>query len=90
MSVMMRCGHVSQGRDGNGLPVCAIDIATPRDEDARTIVTDPDLTGRKSQCGSACKTVVDSSTDLPFFGLNPGHDGVTKFDTHYDGCRGWD
>lgn len=87
----MRCGDVAQGRDPEtNTPVCVAHVGTARDADARTVDPAPDLTGRRSRCGSGCKSVADSSTDLPFFSLNPNYDGDTMLDTHYDGCRGWD
>lgn len=59
-----------------------------------------DLTGRKAKCAScgslhnADGTAADGTRiwrgPVPFLTINPDYDGVEKFDTTYDGCRGWD
>ncbi len=84
--VLMACGHVAQGVDCKGLPVCAVCIginegATVPMEESEM----PDLTGRKAKCGE-CTQKATSRFSLPFF----QHRKDSKFDQYYCGCRGWD
>jgi hypothetical protein len=82
-NVLMKCGHTGHGTTMNGDPCCV--ICWP-DVESRTIDFDaPDLTGRKSRC-SSCGKVTDSSYELPFFEYRPDK----EFDSHYNGCRGWE
>ena len=63
---LMKCGHVAQGVDGEGHPVCVICSGiTPNAH----IVDDnpPSLEGRMAICTSCYKHEVPSSYDLPFF-----------------------
>lgn len=81
----MKCGHFTTARDARtGRYVCPICVGFTLDAE---IVEDnlPDLTGRKAMC-PYCKTIVDSSFDLPFFNYLPDK----KYDSFYCGCRGWD
>lgn len=82
MAKMMKCGHAANA-ERDGQPVCAICIGIR--DGATEEAKEPDLAGRQSRCYS-CKTVVKSSTDLPFFEHCPDK----SFDNHYCGCRGWD
>lgn len=82
--VLMKCGHTNTGITSEGKIVCAscYGIAEGADEVAEV---QPDLTGRKAKC-VYCKTVKDSSLDLPFFRYLPEEDK----DKFYCGCYGWD
>jgi len=61
---MMACGHVANGKNALGDPVCLIDIGI--DPGAQVVVGQPDLTGRRARCG-VDHGEVDSSFDLAFF-----------------------
>lgn len=87
---IMQCGHTANATDDQGAPVCVIHVGTSLDAEARTPRPEPDLTGRKAKCPS-CGRVTDTSTSLAFLRLHPDHDpGAGRYDTFYDGCRGWD
>lgn len=81
---MMKCGHTANANDKNGNPVCIICLGI---NDGATMVDDnkPDLSGRMSRC-SSCGKVVPSKDTLPFFKYQPDK----EYDSHYDGCWGWD
>jgi hypothetical protein len=80
---MMKCGHVAQGEDENGKPVCVVCIGIV--EGAREVAEEqPHLKSRKAEC-SQCSRTVESSLNLPFFEHNPNH----KVDRYYCGCWGW-
>lgn len=84
---LMQCGHVAQGHDGNGNPVCVICVGFHHG--ARVVHDNPpDLTGRRSRCTyyRSCGTECDSTYGLPFFEHKPGF----EYDRHYCGCMGWD
>lgn len=84
MSVLMKCGHTANGKDKDGNPVCVICYMI--DPGATQVAEEkPSLEGRKSQCPT-CKSITDSSYDLPFFEYRPDK----EYDVHYDGCNGWD
>lgn len=99
MTTLMKCGHVANATSG-GEPVCVIDAGTPRDADARTVAPEPDLTGRKSECGTCSRVENSDGTradgtrmwrgSLPFLRLRPDYDEAAgRLDSHYCGCRGW-
>lgn len=81
---LMKCGHVAQGEDGDGNPVCIICIGIK--EGAREVDPHPpELKGRMAECTDCGKTV-ESSYDLPFFAHYPDREK----DSYYCGCWGWD
>lgn len=84
MSVIMKCGHVAQGKDEAGNPVCVICVGiTPN---AKIIdESKPNLEGRKATC-FYCRREQPSNTDLPFFEHRPDR----ETDAYYCGCYGWD
>lgn len=60
MQTLMACGDMTGGTDADGNPVCVIHAGTSLDTEARTVAPQPpDLTGRKSACGS-CRRVANS------------------------------
>jgi hypothetical protein len=80
----MECGHVANGIDRFGHPLCIICIGI--DNGSTTVVsTLPNLSNRKATCGD-CGKVVDSSLGLVFFEHRPKR----ETDTYYCGCCGWD
>ncbi len=83
MKALMACGHVAQGTDADGRPVCV--ICTGLTPAARQIVDSPDLKGRIAQC-CYCGHEEASSLALPFFQYCPDKPN----DMFYCGCRGWD
>lgn len=79
----MKCGHMANGSDRNGNPVCVICAGI----NAGYNVVDndtPDLSGRMSMC-MECGRTVPSKDTLPFFKYQPDK----RYDSHYDGCHGW-
>lgn len=84
MPPLMLCGHTANATTGTGQPACA--ICAGLTEDATRVDPDqPELAGRHARCPD-CKTVVPSGLNLAFFQHRPD----SEFDSHYDGCRGWD
>ena len=82
----MACGHVTTATM-DGKPVCA--VCYGRCDRAEIVVYEcvSDTTGlesRKSKC-RYCSNIVDSKWNLPFFEYNPDN----EYDSHYDGCMGW-
>lgn len=62
---LMRCGHVANGKDNKGNPVCCICIGITNK--AKIIEEKvPDLSGRKAFCAE-CHKCECSSYNLPFF-----------------------
>jgi hypothetical protein len=80
---MMGCGHAANAVRGDQ-PVCVICIGIV--DGADEVVDAPDLMGRQSQC-TYCRKVVPSRLSLPFFSMTKPGNG---YDSHYDGCMGWD
>ena len=80
---LMACGHVAQGKDDQGKPVCVICIGISA---GATKIADkkPCLKGRMARC-SSCRNRVKSALDLPFFAYRPS----SKEDSYYCGCQGW-
>lgn len=78
---MMGCGHAANATKDDQ-PICVICWPSNGSE---TVVADLDLSNRQAACHS-CKKLAPSSTDLPFFGHQPGK----ASDGYYCGCRGWD
>lgn len=99
---LMACGDVTHATDASGAPVCIVHAGLSLDVEAHTIAPEPDLTGRKSKCGS-CRTIQhsDGTTlegvrlwkgSLPFLRVRPDYDETAdppRLDSHYCGCRGW-
>lgn len=64
-TTLMECGHVAQGTDATGAPVCVICFGI--EAAAVKVANDvPDLTGRQAKC-DYCGKLADSSLKLPFF-----------------------
>jgi hypothetical protein len=86
--IFMQCGHTANATtkndDGNEIPCCVL-CCSRNDLASKTVVTPPDITGRKARC-SYCYLTVNSDFDLAFFECRPDH----EFDCYYCGCRGWD
>ncbi len=93
-TVLMACGHVAQGVNGNGDPVCVVCFGIR--EGATIVAEKPSLEGRRAYCSYATgrdgespkvhSEGVPSSWDLPFFSYRPER----ETDTYYCGCWGWD
>jgi len=82
-SPLMKCGHVAQGEDEGGNPICVVCVGIK--EGAKEIAEkQPDLKGRKAEC-SQCNNTTESSLDLPFFEYHPER----EMDKYYCGCKGW-
>lgn len=81
MAAMMECGHSAQGFDAKGEPVCLACVGLR--PGARTVVSAPNLEGRKAKCCS--REPVASSVNLAFF----RHDPSKEFDSYYCGHGGW-
>ena len=91
---LMACGHVANGVDMHGNPVCVICYGiTPGAIEIEP--APPSLEGRKARCtyyGHAfgnrgkCQSEKDSSLALAFFKTWPDR----PFDEFYCGCAGWD
>lgn len=65
MSPLMRCGDVTDAKmTATGDPVCLAHVGTSLDVEARTPAPEPDLTGRKSKCGS-CGRLANSDGTHP-------------------------
>jgi len=79
---MMKCGHRANATQ-NGKPCCVICAGLSDGYDV--VVEEPNLEGRKCIC-SQCKKIVDSKDAIAFFKHKPNE----EYDTHYDGCEGWD
>ena len=106
MATMMKCGHASQGIDGDGKPVCVICYPEP----GATQVDDnaPDLAGRKARCayygqrksrGGGCdyprgeKEKSDHCHCITDSDSNLpffNHKPNSEYDDYYCGCGGWD
>ena len=94
VTVLMACGHVAQGVNGNGDPVCVVCFGIR--EGATVVAEKPSLEGRRAYCSYATgrdgespkvhSEGVPSSWDLPFFSYRPER----ETDTYYCGCWGWD
>lgn len=84
--VMLACGHASNAVGADGAPACAICVGIH--QDARTVVPEPDLTGRVAHCSyfSSCRHEQPSRMTLPFFEHQPDR----PYDRYYCGCWGWD
>jgi hypothetical protein len=82
---MMLCGHAANATNARtGQPSCAICVGIH--PGAETIDPNPPtLAGRQSQC-AYCKKLAPSDASLAFFEHRPDR----EFDSHYDGCKGWD
>lgn len=78
---MMKCGHAANGESG-GLPCCVICSGS---DGWNQIVDTPDLSSRETICYD-CDKIVPSDKAVAFFKYRPDE----EYDTHYDGCRGWD
>jgi len=83
MSTLMKCGHVAQGVDSKGNPVCVICVGITPDAE---IIEDnlPDLNSRIAIC-TYCGKTRPSDFGLPFFEYRPDK----RLDKWYDGCLGW-
>jgi hypothetical protein len=80
---MMKCGHASQAKTGDGRDICVICyIISPGADEVDTNA--PDLTGRIAKC-SDCGQTTESSDNLPYF----KYEGGEGPDSYYSGCRGW-
>jgi hypothetical protein len=79
---MMKCGHRANATS-NGKPCCVIcaDITAGYNE----VAPEPDLSKRMCKCPQ-CDKIVPSTKAVAFFEHRPDK----EYDTHYDGCRGWD
>ncbi len=84
MTHLMKCGHVAQGEDDIGKPVCVICAGLREGYDV-PVMEPPPLTDRKARCGD-CNSEVDSKYTLPFF----EHNSKKPKDRYYCGCQGWD
>lgn len=82
---MMKCGHVANGIDKMGNPVCLICISDLKEAKIIDNSPLPDLTGRQAKCLD-CGKIVESSLGLVFFDYRPKH----AFDSFYCGCKGWE
>lgn len=81
---MMMCGHRANATNGSdGRPCCV--ICAPSQESMTVDPNEPDLSNRQCICVD-CKKVVPSTKAIAFFEHRPKE----KYDTHYDGCYGWD
>jgi len=79
---MMKCGHRANATN-NGKPCCV--ICAGFNDKWKEIVEEPDLTNRKCRC-EYCKKIVPSLNAVAFYEHRPNE----EYDTHYDGCFGWD
>lgn len=80
---MMKCGHVAQGEDENGNPVCVVCIGI-KEGATEVAENQPDLKNRKAEC-AYCGRKRDSDLSLPFFEYTPEY----EYDKYYCGCKGW-
>lgn len=80
--IILKCGHKPNATNGAGEPCCAICAPSPESREIDRVV---DLKDRKCKC-SLCKKVVPSNEHIAFFEYKPDD----EFDSHYDGCMGWD
>lgn len=82
-ATMMQCGHSTNATNSQGQPCCVICIGIHPGADV--VAATPDLGMRQSRC-DYCKSTRPSKLSLPFFSHRP----KMEFDSHYDGCRGWE
>ncbi len=87
MAYLMGCGHVANGKDANGKPICVIcaGIHSGADIIVKKCEGSDGLEGRTAKCGY-CKNTTNSNWELPFFEYCPNE----KYDEYYCGCYGWD
>lgn len=80
----MKCGHVAQGTDSSGKPICVICAGIT--SDARIIDrSKTTFEGRTATC-MYCRREFPSNPKLPFFKHRPDR----ETDEYYCGCYGWD
>ena len=83
MSILMECGHSSNAKNSEGLPVCPTckGVHDGWDKPSDYI---PDLDGRMMRCGQ-CGRERESSLGGAFF----HYQADMAHDIFYCGCRGW-
>ena len=79
MGYKMKCGHIAQGYNQKGEPICIICDCSEIDNEK------PDLTGRMAYC-TECSSCTQSDWNLAFFKYNEN----LGYDEYYCGCHGWD
>ncbi len=84
VTTLMKCGHVANGEDRFGKPICLICIHNDKNANLPSDSL-PDLTDRQAIC-LECGKIVQSSFGLVFFEHRP----IKDTDTFYCGCEGWE